>query len=162
MFEPLPALLRMERERQGLTQDVLAKLANISRSRLAAVEKGDDNVSLKTLLKVANTLKMTHLQIGGLHIEAAPPDVAVLLAAADALETARKALDYAEEMRADLDRAYLSVSAQLARVTRSAAPVRGKRTDKPDASAVAEALRQLAGPAQAPPADSDERDNGTR
>ena len=161
MFEPLPALIRMERERQGLTQEVLAKLANISRSRLAAVEKGDDNVSLKTLLKVANTLKMSHLQIGGLHIEAAPPDAAVLLAAADALETARKALDYTSEMRADLDRAYASVSSQLARVTRSAQPDRGKRAGKPDASAIAEALRQLAEPPGAPEADSDERETGT-
>lgn len=151
MFEPLPALIRMERERQGLTLDALAALANVSRSRLAAIEKGDDNVSLKTLLKVANTLKMTHLQIGGLHIEAAAPEVAVLLAAADGLDTARKVIQQASASQEDLDRASESVAQQLARIIRPVPPAGGRRPAKPDAGLVAEALRELADAPDAPP-----------
>ena len=116
MFEPLPTLIRLERERQGLTQEALAKLAKISRSRLASLEKGDDNVSLKLLLKVANTLGMSELRIGGLHVEAAAPELTVLLSAADAIETARKIVDQATASRADLDRVSATVSSLLERV----------------------------------------------
>ena len=116
MFEPLPTLIRMERERQGLTQDALAKLAKISRSRLASLEKGDDNLSLKLLVKVANTLSISELRIGGLHVQAAPPELTVLLAAADAIETARKIVDQAHASRAELDRVSASISTALDRV----------------------------------------------
>lgn len=116
MFEPLPTLIRMERERQGLTQEALARQAKISRSRLASLEKGDDNVSLKLLFKVANTLGISNLRTGGLQIEAASPELAILLAAADAIETARKIVDQAQASRADLDRVSATVSAMLERV----------------------------------------------
>ena len=104
MFEPLPALIRFERERQGLTQEALAKLANISRSRLIAVEKGDDNLSFQLLLKVTNALRMKRLYVGNMYIEAAPPDLTVMLAALEALEVARKIVNQANASTDDLER----------------------------------------------------------
>lgn len=111
MFEPLPALIRFERERQGLTQEALAKLANISRSRLIAVEKGDDNLSFGLLLKVTNALRMKRLHVGGMYIEAAPPDLTVMLAALEAIEVARKIVNQATASTGDLERVSTTVSA---------------------------------------------------
>jgi transcriptional regulator with XRE-family HTH domain len=149
MFEPLPTLIRMERERQGLTQDALAKLAKISRSRLASLEKGDDNLSLKLLLKVANTLRLTELRIGGLHVVAAPPELTVLLAAADAIETARKVVDHATTSRGDLERVSATVSALLDRVLTPVADpgiaqAAERLMSRPDERATGRALRELA------------------
>lgn len=115
MFEPLPTLIRLERERQKLTQDALAKLAKISRSRLASLEKGDDNISLKLLLKVANTLGMRELRVGGLRIQAATPELAVLVFAAEAITTARKVVQQATASGDDLERTAEPVFALLDR-----------------------------------------------
>jgi transcriptional regulator with XRE-family HTH domain len=117
MFEPMPTLIRLERERQGLTQDALAKLAQISRSRLAAVEKGDDNLTLKLLLKVTNTLGIQELRVGGLHVQAAAPELAVLVVAAEAITTARKLIQQASQAAAagaELERSASPVFALLA------------------------------------------------
>jgi transcriptional regulator with XRE-family HTH domain len=116
VFDPMPALIRLERERQGLTQEALAKLAKVSRSRLSSLENGDGNLSLKLLIKVANTLGLTHIRVGGLHVEASPPELTIVLAAVDAIEAARKVVDQATASRADLERASATVSALLARV----------------------------------------------
>jgi transcriptional regulator with XRE-family HTH domain len=138
MFEPLPALIRLQREAQGLTIDALCALARVSRTRLIALEKGVDNISLELLVKIANALQMTELRIGGLRVVPAAPDFKALVAAAEAVATARKIVEQASDARAELDRASAPVSELLHPVitridpaaTSAAGPVRAKRGRK--------------------------------
>ena len=116
MFEPLPALIRLQREQQGLTLDALSALAGVSRSRLVALEKGDDNVSLDLLLKLTNALRMKEIRIGGLHVGAAPPDFRTLVAAAEAIQVARKIVEQATALGAELERVAGPVAELLAPV----------------------------------------------
>ena len=46
-------LLRIER---GITQDKLAELAELHRTYIGAIERGDRNVSLKNIVAIANAL----------------------------------------------------------------------------------------------------------
>ncbi len=116
MFEPMPAMMRRERERQGLTLEELSGLAGVSRSRLSALERGEENVSFEFVLKVANALGMTELRVGGLRVTAAPPPLTLLSAAADALEASRAIVDHALESRENLDRVQADIAALLDRV----------------------------------------------
>jgi transcriptional regulator with XRE-family HTH domain len=116
MFEPLPALIRLRREQLGLTLDALSALAGVSRSRLAVLEKGDDNISLELLVKVANALGLKEIRIGGLEVRAATPEFSTLVAAAEAIQAARKIILQAASAGADLERAAAPVSALLAPV----------------------------------------------
>lgn len=116
MFEPLPALVRLQRQAQGLTIDALSALAGVSRTRLIALEKGEDNISLELLVKIANALRMTHLRIGGLHVEGTTPDFNAVVAAAEAIQAAQKIIDDAAEARADLARVTAPIAELLAPV----------------------------------------------
>jgi len=115
MFEPMPSMIRRERERQELTLEELSNMSNVSRSRLSAFERGEENVSLEFVVKVANALGMKKLRVGGMEIEGAPADLAVLIAASDALEMARRIIDSAASSRDELDRMSAKVSALLDR-----------------------------------------------
>ena len=125
MFEPLPALIRLQREAQGLTIDALSALAGVSRTRLIALEKGTDNISLELLVKIANALQMTELRIGGLRVVAADPDFHALVAAAEAIQATRKIVDQTLAARDELDRVAGPVSKLLAPVIRET-PYRGE------------------------------------
>lgn len=116
MFEPLPSLIRLQREAQGLTIDALSALAGVSRTRLIALEQGNDNISLELLVKIANALRITELRIGGLRIAPTTPDFNALVAAAEAVHTARKIVEQAAAGKEDLDRVEGPVSALLAPV----------------------------------------------
>ncbi len=116
MFEPLGALIRLQREAQGLTIDALSALAGVSRTRLIALEKGTDNISLELLVKIANALQMTELRIGGLRVTEATPDFNGAVAGAEALRAARKIVDGVLDARAELDRLEGPISAVLAPV----------------------------------------------
>lgn len=116
MFEPLPSLIRLQREAQGLTIDALSALAGVSRTRLIALEQGNDNISLELLVKIANALRITELRIGGLRITPTTPDFNALVAAAEAIHTARKIVEQAAAGKEDLDRVAGPVSALLAPV----------------------------------------------
>lgn len=50
--------LKLWREYRGLTQDVLAKTANVSRSLIANIEAGHKQGSLNTLKKLSAALKV--------------------------------------------------------------------------------------------------------
>lgn len=89
MFEPLPGLVRLRREQRNITQAQLAEKAGINRGQLIAFEQGRQNVTLKTLLKIARALEMTELPLAELHLRPAEPEVTALVAAADALAIAR-------------------------------------------------------------------------
>jgi transcriptional regulator with XRE-family HTH domain len=105
MFEPLSALVRLRRSQLGLSLDALSALSGVSRTRLVTLEKGDDNISLELLVKVANAMKMTELQIGGLHVQPAAPELHALVAAAEAVQAARRVIDETAAAARDLERA---------------------------------------------------------
>ncbi len=48
--------IRKARLKQGLTQEDLALAADVDRGYLGRVERGDNNVALLTLLKIAQAL----------------------------------------------------------------------------------------------------------
>ncbi len=48
--------IRKTRLKQGLTQEDLALAADVDRGYLGRVERGDNNVALLTLLKIAQAL----------------------------------------------------------------------------------------------------------
>jgi transcriptional regulator with XRE-family HTH domain len=116
MFEPLPALIRLQREQLGLSLDALSALSGVSRSRIAALEKGDDNVTLDLLVKLANALRIKVIPIGGLRVEPAAPDVQTAAAAAEAIRVTGQIIDHAAESRAELERVSGPVSRLLANV----------------------------------------------
>lgn len=55
--------IRLVRKKQGISQERLALLAEIDRSYVGRVERGDNNVAVLTLLKVANALDTTIAQL---------------------------------------------------------------------------------------------------
>jgi transcriptional regulator with XRE-family HTH domain len=149
MFEPMPSMIRRERERQELTLEELADMADVSRSRLSALERGEENVSFAFVLKVANALGMKELRASGLRIAGAAPDLTVLVAAMDALEMARRIVDQAASSAADLDRMSAKVSTLLDRtlspmadpgISQAAERLVARDGDKP----TSDALRELA------------------
>ena len=62
----LRASIKEERNRQGITQEELAKAMGSSQSRLAKIERGDPSVSVDLLLKALMALGMTNKQISKL------------------------------------------------------------------------------------------------
>ena len=47
------------RERQGLTQEKLAELAGLHRAYIGQIERGEKNIGLKNLEKIANGLNVS-------------------------------------------------------------------------------------------------------
>jgi len=48
--------IRRERERQGISQEQLALLSEVDRGYMGLVERGQENISLLTILKICATL----------------------------------------------------------------------------------------------------------
>ena len=80
--------IRSARLRRNLTQDRLARLADVSRAQLVGFEKGA-NVSLDFLMKVARVLELSEIPVGFLTLSASTPLTPALLAAAEALDEVR-------------------------------------------------------------------------
>ena len=55
--------IRHARKKQGITQERLALLAEIDRSYVGRVERGDNNVAVLTLLKLATALGTSIAQL---------------------------------------------------------------------------------------------------
>jgi transcriptional regulator with XRE-family HTH domain len=51
--------IRRSRQSQGITQEKLALLAEVDRSYVGRVERGDNNVAILTLVKLALALNMS-------------------------------------------------------------------------------------------------------
>jgi len=52
--------IKKTRKKKGLSQDKLAKLANVTLTTLIKIESGvNDNPTIKTLMKIANTLDIS-------------------------------------------------------------------------------------------------------
>lgn len=54
----LGAVVRAERKAQGLSQEALADKADIDRSYMGGIERGEHNIAIINLLKIANALGM--------------------------------------------------------------------------------------------------------
>lgn len=50
--------LRVERKRIGLSQERLALEAEINRTYMGGVERGEENISLLSILKISDVLKV--------------------------------------------------------------------------------------------------------
>jgi len=113
MFEPLGSQIRVRRQQLGLTIDALAVGARVSRSRLIALEKGNDNVTLDLLVRIANALGITEFHIGGLRVVAATPDFRTAMTTAEAMQDAMRVLDEAVRAREEFKRAMEPVAGML-------------------------------------------------
>ena len=52
----LGAAIRAERKAKGLSQEALAELAAIDRSYMGGIERGEHNIAIMNLIKIANAL----------------------------------------------------------------------------------------------------------
>ena len=52
----LGAVLRAERKAQGLSQEALADKASIDRSYMGGIERGEHNIAIINLVKIADAL----------------------------------------------------------------------------------------------------------
>lgn len=50
--------VRNERKRQGISQEQLALIAELNRTYMGGVERGEENISLKNIAKIAAVLKV--------------------------------------------------------------------------------------------------------
>jgi transcriptional regulator with XRE-family HTH domain len=55
--------LREERKRMGLSQERLALEAEINRTYMGGVERGEENISLLSILKISDVLKVKPSEI---------------------------------------------------------------------------------------------------
>lgn len=122
-LESLGTFLRLTRQRRNLTQGQLAERAGVSRWQVVQMEKGE-NVSVEFLLKVTAALEVTEVPVAFVTLHHPVPDVAVMLAAAEAIDAAGRALEQVAEVRTALDRAAEALEAVLARPSVPAASKR--------------------------------------
>lgn len=55
-YYKLMMLLREQRKKKGLTQEKLARLANIPRTMITKIESGRRNVTIETLMNIAEAI----------------------------------------------------------------------------------------------------------
>jgi transcriptional regulator with XRE-family HTH domain len=151
MFEPLPNMIRMRREERGLTQEKLARLAGVSRGQLIAFEKGEQNISLVFLIKLAKALELTDLRIGDLSLRPAPPDVTTLMIAGNAIAAAQRLINNATGSAEEVNAAAAAVSRLIDQVNErvedpgiEGAAARLASTPPERRAAVGRALREVA------------------
>lgn len=51
--------IRIERQKQKLSQEKLAELANLNRNFIGMIERGETNVTVKNLENIANALEVS-------------------------------------------------------------------------------------------------------
>ena len=54
----LGAAIRAARQAQGLSQEALAEIAGIDRSYMGGIERGEHNLAIMNLLKIADALRV--------------------------------------------------------------------------------------------------------
>lgn len=162
MFEPLPGIVRLRREQRNMTQAQLAEKAGVNRGQLIAFEKGEQNVTLQTLLKIARALEMRELPLAELYLGPSLPDLTMLVQAVDAVANARRAVtelaEVAVSATAHVDAASRAVQAMVDRFLESRDTDAGlleavqRLVERPagDAALRGVAERPAAAPARAP------------
>lgn len=55
----IAARIKSERQTLGISQEKLAGLSNIDRTYMQSIEKGERNISIETLFKIAQGLNMS-------------------------------------------------------------------------------------------------------
>ena len=50
--------IRVERQKQKISQEKLAELSNLNRNFIGMIERGETNVTVKNLENIANALKL--------------------------------------------------------------------------------------------------------
>ena len=50
--------IRIERQKQKISQEKLAELANLNRNFIGMIERGETNVTIKNLENIANALEL--------------------------------------------------------------------------------------------------------
>lgn len=154
MFEPLSDIIRLRRKQLNLTQEKLAKMAKVSRRQLSLLEDGH-NVSLLFLTKIADALELSELPVGRLRIYTAPPELAPLVRAAEAVQALKQAGDTWKSAAETIDVSAAALDTLIAAAIPAGLP--NGATDSIDAaanrlanlppeerSAAAETLRMLA------------------
>lgn len=63
LYKPFGDKVRSIRKMKGLSQEELADKADLDRSYLGAVERGEHNVSLKNILKIAEALAVESAEL---------------------------------------------------------------------------------------------------
>jgi transcriptional regulator with XRE-family HTH domain len=162
MFEPLSDIIRMRRKQLNLTQEKLAKMAKVSRRQLSLLEDGH-NVSLLFLTKIADVLELTDIPVGRLRIFTAPPELAALVRAAEAIQILKQAGDTWRSAAQTIDDSASTLDALILSATQKASALDnlkaliGAAADRlahlpPWEGNAAETLRMLAGSEPASPA----------
>jgi transcriptional regulator with XRE-family HTH domain len=88
------------REREGLTQQELARAAGVAQSTIARFETGENTPNIETAKRIAQTLGVTLEELLSPPPDAPKPKQNALVA--EARYTARQALLHAEELQARL------------------------------------------------------------
>ncbi|MES2326575.1 MAG: helix-turn-helix transcriptional regulator [Pseudomonadota bacterium] len=57
LLEPLGVVIRASRKERGLSQEALADAAGIDRSHMGKIERGERNVTLLNLCRIADALE---------------------------------------------------------------------------------------------------------
>ena len=57
-IEKLGIKIRIERQKQKMSQEKLAELSNLNRNFIGMIERGETNLSVKNLENIANALKI--------------------------------------------------------------------------------------------------------
>jgi transcriptional regulator with XRE-family HTH domain len=70
-YKDIGKRIRAERRKQGLTQEKLAELADISESFMGHIERGGRTLSIETLAKISNSLNVSieYILCGELHYQ---------------------------------------------------------------------------------------------
>ncbi len=175
MFEPLSDFIRLRRKQLNLTQEKLAKMAKVSRRQLSLLEDGH-NVSILFLTKIADALEITDIPVGRLRLFSAPPELAALVRAAEAIQDLKQASDAWKEAAGTIDASSSTLDALIVQATEKASALDSLKalidaaadrlaTLPPREGNASETLRMLAGsePARAerpkPAADNAEDDS---
>ena len=162
MFEPLSDIIRMRRKQLNLTQEKLAKMAKVSRRQLSLLEDGH-NVSLLFLTKIADALELTDIPVGRLRVFTAPPELAALVRAAEAIQILKQASDTWRAAAATIDASSSTLDALIVNATEKASALDSLKALidaaaerlahlPPKEGNAAETLRMLAGSDPARPA----------
>jgi transcriptional regulator with XRE-family HTH domain len=63
MFKTFGETIRKARKEKGISQEELAELCNLHRTYVGSVERGERNISLQNIVKIARALGLTAAEL---------------------------------------------------------------------------------------------------